>query len=185
MTDELPETAPQTPHSRLGGLTSKLPEISGRTKAIIGVSIVVLLVVGYLILQRFLPQWWGREIAADVGGSFTRGSLYGLGYGLLGSAVTLILLYFAYVTIGRYRNIVSWTLLVLALASTVPNLLTLSVVIGNGSGAESGRLALDYDGMGFRGATLIGLIIGIVIGLAVDFYLLGKRRAKAKAEVAA
>ncbi|GEE00706.1 hypothetical protein nbrc107696_11520 [Gordonia spumicola] len=166
----------------MGALTSRLPEMSGKTKAILAVSGILIVVIGYFILQALVPRSWGRHVASEINESITRGILYGLGYGLLGSAVTLILLYFAYVTIGRYRNILSWSLLVLALASTVPNLMTLGVVIGNGSGAVAGRQALDGHAVGFRGATLVGLIVGIIIGLAVDFYLLGRRRAKAKAE---
>ncbi|MDR2280055.1 MAG: permease [Gordonia sp. (in: high G+C Gram-positive bacteria)] len=184
MTDELPETAPETPHSRLGGLTSKLPEISGRTKAILAVGAVLIVVIGYFILQALLPRTWGRHMATTIDESITRGILYGLGYGILGSAVTLILLYFAYTLIGRFRNIASWALVVAALASVVPNLLTLSVVVGNSSGATAGRQWLDGHAVGFRGATVVGLIIGVALGLAVDFYLLGKRRAKVKAEVA-
>ncbi len=184
MTDELPEATPETTQSRTGRFTSKLPELSGRTKVILGVGTVLIVVIGYWILQALLPRWWGQNMASNINESITRGILYGLGYGFLGSAVTLLLLYFAYTLIGRYRNIASWALVAAALAALIPNLLTLSVVIGNSSGATAGRQALDGHAVGFRGATVVGLIVGVIIGLAVDFYLLGRRRAKAKADAA-
>ena len=159
-----------------------LPTISTKTKAILAVGTVVVLVVAYFILQRLLPDWWGTTMGDQIGRSLASGIGWGLFYGVLGSALPLLLALLAILWIGKGpRSILSWVTGLVAVLLTIPNLLTLAVTIGTGQGARAGRLQLEMFGPGFRGATLIGVIVGIVIGVAIDFYLLGRRRAKRKA----
>ncbi|MBM7368781.1 hypothetical protein [Gordonia hydrophobica] len=163
------------------GKTSRWPTLSTKTKVIIGVVTLVIVVIGYFFLQRFLPEWWARSMAHRIDGSFVSGTSYGLLFGILGSAVPLILGLLAVLSIGvGPKNALSWGLGVIALAFLIPNLLTLGVVIGDGNGATIGRRNLDVFAPAFRGATLIGVIVGIAIGIAADFYLIGRRREKRK-----
>ncbi|ALG87078.1 hypothetical protein ACH46_20345 [Gordonia phthalatica] len=161
--------------------------MSTKTKVILGIVTLLVVVIGYYILQRFLPEWWARSMSTRIDGSFATGTSYGLLFGVLGAAVPLVLALIAILLIGRGpKSVFSWLLGVVSLAFLIPNLLTLGIVIGDGSGARMGRRLLDIGTPGFRGATLIGVIIGIVIGVAIDFYLLGKRREKSKqAKIAA
>lgn len=158
-----------------------LPTMSTKTKVILGVSSVVIIVIGYFVLQRFLPEWWARSMSTRIDGSFTSGTMYGLFFGIVGSTVPLILALLAYFSINTGpRRILSWALAALSLVLLIPNLLTLAVVIGNGSGARMGQRLMDIGTPGFRGATLVGVIVGVLIGIAADAYLVGRRRQKAK-----
>lgn len=181
---ELPDVPPEPVDDTTASKSSRwsLPTLSTKNKVILGVGTVIIVVIAYFILQRLLPDWWGTRMGTRIDRSLTTGTLWGLFYGVLGSAVPLLLALLAVFSIGRGpRNIMSWVMGLVALLLLVPNLLTLAVTIGGGQGAQAGRLQLDLLGPGFRGATLIGVILGIVIGVAVDFYLLGRRRAKRKA----
>lgn len=82
----------------------------------------------------------------------------------------------------RYRD--SWrraalTLVLAALAAS-PNLLTLGIVIGDGSAAHAGERILDVDGPGFRGGTLVGTVVGVVVALVVGFLAFSRGRNKQK-----
>ena len=171
----------ESPEPAEAGKTSRWPTLSTKTKVILGVVTLVVVVIGYYILQRFLPEWWARSMAGRIDGSFVTGTSYGLLFGILGAAVPLVLALIGILLIGRGpKSLFSWLLGIAAFAFLIPNLLTLGIVIGDGSGARMGRRLLDIDTPGFRGATLVGVIIGIVIGVAIDFYLLGRRREKNK-----
>ncbi|WOC12310.1 hypothetical protein [Gordonia sp. MP11Mi] len=181
---ELPGVPPEPVDDPTSSKTHRwsLPGLSTKNKVILGVGTVVIIVIGYFVLQRLLPDWWGTTMGNRINRSVTSGTFWGLFFGIIGSALPLLLALLAIFSIGKTpRNIASWLLGVVSLLLLVPNLLTLAIVVGSGQGANAGRLHLDLDGPGFRGATLVGVIIGIVIGVAADFYLLGRRRAKRKA----
>lgn len=153
--------------------------LSTKTKVIAGGVAAVVVIVGFLILKRFLPQWWGVGISHRVDGSFGRGCTYGLVFGLGGVALALIFGLVAILSFRRgTRNIPSLVCAVLAFAVLIPNLLTLAVVTGSSSAERAGQAALDYNGAGFRGATLVGAILGVAIGLIIDFYILRTRRSR-------
>ncbi|MGO3325585.1 permease [Gordonia sp. (in: high G+C Gram-positive bacteria)] len=181
---ELPDVPPEPVAETTASKSSRwsLPTLSTKNKVILGIGTVIIVVIAYFILQRLLPDWWGTRMGTRIDRSLTSGTLWGLFYGILGSAVPLMLGLLAVFSIGKTsKNVGSWLMGIVALLLLIPNLLTLAVTIGGGQGAKAGRLQLDLLGPGFRGATLIGVIVGIVIGVAVDFYLLGRRRAKRKA----
>ncbi|MCF8588996.1 permease [Gordonia liuliyuniae] len=184
---ELPGVPPEPVDDATSSKTRRwsLPGLSTKNKVILGIGTVVIIVIGYFILQRLLPDWWGTTMGKRIDRSVTSGTVWGLFFGIIGSALPLLFALLAIFSIGKTpKNIGSWLLGVVSLLLLVPNLLTLAIVVGSGQGANAGRLQLDILGPGFRGATLIGVIVGIVIGIAVDFYLLGRRRAKRKALVA-
>jgi MFS family permease len=133
--------------------------------------IVLLLVLAgvaylaYLMAAAFFPRWWAQRIADQVDGRVTRGTMWGLFYGFVFTAVPLLILAQA------RRRFLSWTwravVAVLAIVLAAPNWLTLSVVAGNSNAAHAGERILDVDGPGFRAGTLIGVIVGAVVVVAL------------------
>jgi uncharacterized membrane protein (DUF485 family) len=131
------------------------------------VLVIVLIGVAYLVYlmsAAFFPRWWAQRVADQVDGSVTRGTTWGLFYGVVFTAVPLLLL--AQVRRGffswAWRGIVA----LVAIALAAPNWLTLSVVVGNSNAAHAGERIMDVDAPGFRAATLIGAIIGAVLVIA-------------------
>ena len=61
----------------------------------------------------------------------------------------------------RWKTRALWLLLAVILAA--PNLMTLGVAVGSGSGAHAGQRTMDVRAPMFRGATLLGSLIAIVI----------------------
>ncbi len=151
---------------------------------------IVLLVIVYFILAAFLPRWWANHIGANVDGSFTRGTTTGLLFGAVGTALTLVLLGLAALALHSRRNVLAGILAVLGVAASIPNLLTLSVVAGTGNAAHAGERIFDVEAPAFRGASLIGVIVGFVIGALIGFFIYryrsrGRRLADAQAQLAA
>jgi hypothetical protein len=147
-----------------------------RTRIIGTVAVIAALIIIYLILAAFIPRWWAQRIAGIVDSSFSKGIGWGLMYGLLGSAIPLFLLLFA-ALIWRRRagKFVAGAAAVLALIIAIPNLMTLSIVLGESSAAHAGQRILDVDAPAFRGASLVGAIVAVVAFLAVTG-LFGWRR---------
>lgn len=137
--------------------------------AVIALALVLLFVVA------FLPRWWAHRIANQVDGSYTSGIVWGLFAGAVFTAIPLVVGRFA------FRRQVPWRtraiVVVVALVLAAPNLLTLGIVLGNGDAARDAQATLQNRGTGFRGATLIGAIVGAVL-VAFAFYLLASRRSR-------
>ncbi|GAA5059294.1 permease [Nocardia callitridis] len=134
---------------------------------LIGVlALIVVLVVAYFILAAFLPRWWAQRIASLVGGSFAKGIGWGLFFGGLLTLASLLLLLLA-VTMWRRKGgkFVAGASVILALLLAVPNLLTLTIVLGGSNAAHAGERILDVDGPAFRGAGITGAIIALVLFL--------------------
>lgn len=145
-----------------------------RRRVILGVLLVVIAVVGYFVATSFLLRWWANRVAALAHGAFRWGVWWGLVFGV---ACTMIAVLVARQAVWQQ---VGWKakawILVAALLLAGPNLMTLGIVLGNGSGARDGQRRLDADGPGFRGATLVGVIVGAVLLVALEFLLAGRRR---------
>lgn len=126
---------------------------------LIGVAYVV-----YLMSAAFFPRWWAQRVADQVDGSVSRGTTWGLFYGVVFTAVPL------FVLLQVRRGFFSWkwrgVVALVAIALALPNWLTLSVVAGNSNAAHAGERIMDVDAPGFRAATLIGVVIGAAIVLA-------------------
>ncbi|NEW41430.1 permease [Nocardia cyriacigeorgica] len=163
--------------------------ISWRTRIIAGTVLVVVLIVAYLILAAFIPRWWAQRVGEMVGGSFSKGIGWGLVYGGLCTAVPLFLLLVA-VLVWKRRGgkVIAGGAVVLAVIFAIPNLMTLTVVLGGNNAAHAGERIMDVDAPAFRGAALAGALIGLLIFLAVVVLVVKRgwrRRAQAKAAVEA
>ncbi|MGX6510819.1 hypothetical protein [Rhodococcus sp. SJ-2] len=133
-------------------------------KTIAVVVTLLVLVVTYFVLAAFLPRWWAQRVAGLAEGGFSRGIMWGLLFGILCTAIPLVLLVWVWQVRGwKYGRGVQIALTVLALVVAIPNLMTLSVVLGGGNAAHAGERIMDVDAPGFRGASLVGAVIGVLV----------------------
>ncbi|MEE2060628.1 hypothetical protein [Rhodococcus artemisiae] len=133
-------------------------------KTIAVVVTLLVLVITYFVLAAFLPRWWAQRIAGLAEGGFSRGILWGLLFGILCTAIPLVLLVWVWQVRGwKFGRGVQIALTVVALVVAIPNLMTLSVVLGGGNAAHAGERIMDVDAPGFRGASLVGAIIGVLV----------------------
>ena len=149
---------------------------------IIGGIALVLLVAAYFILGAFIPRWWSQRIGSAVDGSLTTGTVIGLCIGFTFTLVPLFVLTLAVRPRTSWKLRVTWIVLALILAA--PNLATLSVTAGDGSGAHAGQRTMDVNAPAFRGASLGGALIALGVYLIVMYFVLRRRpgrRAKDKA----
>jgi hypothetical protein len=126
-----------------------------------------------LLGAAFLPRWWAQRIGDQADGSFTSGTLVGLFYGFVFTLVPVALLWAALEIFRSWK--VRVAAFVVAAALAAPNLLTLGIVLGSGSGAHAGDRILDVEAPFFRGATLIGALVAVAC-LAAVWYVLKWRR---------
>jgi hypothetical protein len=142
-------------------------------RGVLAVSIVVAITLVWLAGAAFLPRWWAQRVGDQVGGSIASGTSVGLFYGFVFTLVPLVLLLLA------FRIFESWRLraaaFAVALLLATPNLLTLGIVLGAGSGSHAGDRILDVEAPGFRGATLVGALVASAC-VAGAWYLLASRR---------
>lgn len=136
----------------------------------------IVVVVLYFILAAFLPRWWAGQIGSLIGGSFTRGIGTGLTIGLLCTLVPLLLIGFAFLSRGRLKNIPALALCGVGVIMSIPNLLTLGVVLGSNNSSHAGQRIFDVEAPGFRAASLWGAIFGVVIAVLVAWFVWGYRR---------
>ncbi|MFC9896078.1 permease [Nocardia sp. NPDC127579] len=156
-----------------------------RTRILGGLAVLAVLVAAYFILKAFIPRWWAQRLGESIHGSFSKGIWYGL---LLGGLCTLIpallLLFAAVMWRRRGGKFLAGAAGVLAIVIALPNLMTLAIVTGNDNAAHAGERILDVDAPAFRGATLVGVIIAVVVFLLVAFLTVRRgwrRRQAAKA----
>ncbi len=143
-----PETSPATAK----------PGMPPWAKKAIGIAVMaVVLVIAYFILAAFLPRWWAQRIASLANGSFSAGIAWGLLFGLVCTLVPLIFFRAVWqVRKRKHARIMQITALALGVIFALPNLLSLTVVLGNNNAAHAGERILDVDGPGFRGASVVG-----------------------------
>ncbi len=133
-----------------------------------------------LLGSAFLPRWWAQQVGDRVDGSIATGTSVGLFYGFVFTLLPLAVLWLAFRFVQSWR----WRAAAVGLAVllAVPNLLTLGIVLGTGSGAHAGDRILDVNAPAFRGATLGGVLIAVGL-VAVAWYLIwSRRRARRRAD---
>lgn len=146
-----------------------------RNRAIITVATAAVLVIAYFVLAAFIPRWWALRLASTVHGSFSQGIWWGLVYGLVFTLVPLLLLLLA-VRMWKRKGgkFIAGAAVIIALLAALPNLMTLTIVLGGNNAAHAGQRILDVDAPAFRGACLVGAIVAGVIFLLI-LALMGKR----------
>ncbi|NMN94967.1 permease [Antrihabitans stalactiti] len=141
-------------------------------RAILAAVVLVILVVMYFALSAFIPRWWGIKIGNIANQSFTRGIGTGL---VIGAVCTFVPLFLLLIGGLRFRKrggkVIGGIAVVLAFIAAIPNLMTLTIVLGSGNGAHSGQRSLDVEAPGFRGASLVGAIVAVLAWIAVAFFV--------------
>jgi len=129
-----------------------------------------------LIASATVPRWWAQRIGDQADGSIVTGTLVGLFYGFVFTALPLLVLGL----VARWKR--TWRALVMAAAFAVllaiPNLLTLGIVLGTGNAAHAGDRILDVEAPAFRGASLTGALIAIGLAVFVGYLLVSRARAR-------
>lgn len=150
------------------------------------VLVLVALVLIWLAGAAYIPRWWAHRMGDAINGSLATGALLGICFGLVFTILPLGLLWFTMRRPMRWKTRLLWLALAVVLAA--PNLMTLGVAIGTGSGAHAGQRTMDVEAPMFRGATLIGTLIGaaLFVVLIIAYRRRGTRPAKQpKAQAAA
>lgn len=147
----------------MGAMTEQAP-VPPKKKGNWGAKIILILValvfavITYFVLAAFLPRWWSQTIANQVDGSISGGILAGMFYGFVFTFAAALV-----ASIGLNKK-VGWpfkiALLVLAVAISTPNLLTLGIALGTDNGAHAGQRVLDVSAPGFRSSSLVSAIAG-------------------------
>ena len=144
-----------------------------RNRVILWVVLAVVLVLLLLLASAFVPRWWAQTVGGLVDSSFGRGLAWGLGIGVVFSLLPVLLVARA---IRRWKG---WkgpvVLAVVAAILAAPNLFTLWVVVGTSSAAHAAERTMDVNAPWFRGASLGGVIIGLVVGIAIELLWRGWR----------
>lgn len=144
----------------------------------IGGGLVLVLVLGY-IASATVPRWWAQQVGEQVEGSITTGIFVGLFYGFVFTLLPLALL----LAVGTWRR--TWRAVAVALGLAVllalPNLMTLGIVLGNGNAAHAGERILDVEAPAFRGGSLAGAAIAVLLVAYVIYLRASRRRARDRA----
>jgi hypothetical protein len=142
-----------------------------------GVGLLAVLVVAVLIASATVPRWWAHRIGDQVDGSITEGTLLGLFYGFVFTLVPIALV----ILLLRWRR--TWKTIVAALVVGIvfalPNLMTLSIVLGRGNAAHAGDRTLDVDAPAFRGGSLVGALLACALVGLVAYLIVSRNRARA------
>jgi hypothetical protein len=146
----------------------------GRRALWIAGLLLVLLVAG-LATSATVPRWWAHRVGDQVGGSITQGTLLGLFYGFVFTFVPILVL----VVVLRWRRTprAIAVALVLAILLALPNLMTLGIVLGRGNAAHAGDRVLDVEAPAFRGGSLAGALLAVLLVGFVAYLVASRRRA--------
>ena len=142
----------------------------------IAVVAVVVLVGLVLLAGAVIPRWWATRISNIVDERITVGTFLGIAVGAIFALVPLLILWVGWRIRKTLRRFLVF--LVLAIVVAFPNLATLGVWTGTGSGANSARNKLDQFAPGFQGGTLFGVILGAVTALVIMYLSFSRRRNK-------
>ncbi|GAC48471.1 hypothetical protein GOACH_05_03400 [Gordonia aichiensis NBRC 108223] len=137
---------------------------------------VVIAVIVYFVLAAFLPRWWGEQIGRNVDGSMGRGIGSGLSIGFVCTFIPISLLVLAVAFRGKMKNIVSIVCVVAGVVVAIPNLLTLSIQVGDNNAAHAGKQILNVRAPGFRAASAWGVIIAVVVAILLTIFVVMYRR---------
>ena len=141
--------------------------------------LLIVLVLAVLVASATVPRWWAHRVGDQVDGSITQGTTLGLVYGFVFTLLPIV----AIVLMLRWRR--TWKTIVAAILIGVllalPNLMTLSIVVGRGNAAHAGDRTLDVDAPAFRGASLVGAIVAGLLLVFVGWLMVSRGRAHSNA----
>jgi hypothetical protein len=141
----------------------------------------ILFLFAWLLAVTVVPRWWAQFLGDRIDGRITVGTFYGLVAGFLFTLVPLVI---ARQAVRRVAWNVRAGILAVAVALAVPNLMTLGIVLGSGSGAHAGDRILDVDGPGFRVGTGLGAATAaLLFALAIWWRLDARRDRRLRAEL--
>jgi hypothetical protein len=150
-----------------------------RRLLIAGGLLVFVLVVG-LGASATVPRWWAHRVGDQVNESITTGVLVGLFYGFLFTLLPIAVL----AAVLRWRR--TWKAIAVGFAIAVllalPNLMTLSIVVGRGNAAHAGERTLDVEAPAFRGASLVGALLAVAFAAFIAYLVVSRKRAHARAD---
>jgi hypothetical protein len=148
-------------------------------RVVLVLGLVAVFVVTVLLASATVPRWWSQRIGHQVDGSITQGTTLGLVYGFVFTFLPIL----AIVLLLRWRR--TWKTMLVALALGVllalPNLMTLSIVLGTGNAAHAGDRTLDVEAPAFRGASLVGAILAAALIVFAAYLVVSRDRAHGKA----
>jgi hypothetical protein len=152
------------------------PRSDWKRKAIVTAVVVGAVLLGTLIASATIPRWWAHQIGDQVDESIVRGTLVGLFYGFLFTLLPLLVLG----AILRWRRSLRALVVAgaLALLLALPNLLTLGIVLGTGNAAHAGDRTLDVRAPAFRGASLAGALLAILLLGLIAYLTYSRDRAR-------
>jgi hypothetical protein len=142
--------------------------------AIVG---AVLLLLAWLLAASVIPRWWAQRVGGLVDGRMTVGSLAGAVSGAAFTFLPLLALWAGIRFRKGWRRLLGWV--VVAAVAALPNLFLLGIVFGSGNAAHAGERILDVEGPGFRGASLVGAVLGAIAFFAL-LYLVLSRKARGR-----
>jgi energy-coupling factor transporter transmembrane protein EcfT len=143
-----------------------------------GLFLVVL--VATFVISATVPRWWAQRVGDQVDGSITQGTTLGLVYGFVFTLLPIV----AIVLLLRWRR--TWrtiaVALVLGIVLALPNLMTLSIVLGRGNAAHAGDRILDVEAPAFRGGSLAGAIVAALLVGFLVYLVWSRNRARSHAD---
>jgi hypothetical protein len=148
--------------------------VNWKRRISLALGVFVVIVVLVIMASAFIPRWWAHRVGAQVNGSFGSGTVWGLFYGIVFVFVPLL------VVRQAFRKRWTWKtrlwIAIVALVLAAPNLMTLGIVLGNGNAAHAADRTLDVDAPAFKGASLIGALIAVVLFGGLLYALETRRR---------
>ena len=164
----------ETPQSRAGPGWGRRLVWGGRLLVVL-----VVLALAMLVVSATVPRWWAHRIGDQVDGSITQGTTLGLVYGFVFTFLPIVAIVLILRWRRTWRSILAAVLIGVLLA--LPNLMTLSIVVGRGNAAHAGDRTLDVDAPAFRGASLVGAVVAGLLIVLVGWLVVSRDRAHSHA----
>ncbi|HLS12994.1 MAG TPA: hypothetical protein VK095_00625 [Beutenbergiaceae bacterium] len=139
-----------------------------RTSAVV-VGGALLLVAVIVVASALLPRWWADLVGRQVDGVGSAGILWGVFYGVVFTAVPLLVGFLA--IRPRWQWKVRLGVGALAVALTAPNLLTLAVSVGASEATQAARTVLSVQAPHFRVATLSAVVLTLLVAAVAGFFM--------------
>jgi hypothetical protein len=149
------------------------PKTDWSRRLLVWGGVFVAFLLALVIAAAFIPRWWAHRVGDQANESMAGSIMLGLFYGFIFTVLPLLLIVWG---IRKRRSGRAWLFILGgAVLLALPNLFTLGIVVGPGSGAHAGDRTLDVEAPGFRGATLAGVLLAAG-AIAFIWYLLSSRR---------